>query len=123
MDDPRRFLPLTAQQFHILLALVDDDRHGYAIIKDIAERTRNGVRLGTGTLYTAIARLAALSLVEESPRRAKPAEDDDRRRYYRITPLGRSVLTAETTRLDTLVHHARRKGIRAGASHEPSRSQ
>ena len=85
-DDPRRFLPLSAQQFHILLALTDGHLHGYAIIQDVAGRTGGAVRLGTGTLYTALARLEGLGLVDESDRRAPPAEDVDRRRYYRLTP-------------------------------------
>jgi DNA-binding PadR family transcriptional regulator len=113
MDDPRHFLPLSPQQFHILLALTDGHRHGYGIIQDVAGRTEGAVRLGTGTLYTALARLDGLGLVDESDRRAPPGEDDDRRRYYRLTPLGRAVLTAETERLETLVRHARKKGVTA----------
>jgi DNA-binding PadR family transcriptional regulator len=111
MDDPRRFLPLTPQQFHILLALTDAPLHGYAIIRDIADRTGGSVRLGTGTLYTALARLETLALVEESDRRAAPPQDDERRRYYRLTSVGKAVLRAETQRLETLVRHARRKGF------------
>jgi DNA-binding PadR family transcriptional regulator len=111
MDDPRRFLPLTPQQFHILLALTDGHLHGYAIIRDVADRTDGSLRLGTGTLYTALARLEALALVEESDRRAAASEDDERRRYYRLTSAGRAVLRAETRRLETLVQHARRKGL------------
>ena len=111
MDEPRDFLPLTPQQFHILLALTGAHRHGYGIIRDIAERTDGALRLGTGTLYTALARLVALALVDESERRAPPNEDDDRRRYYRLTPLGRAVLKAETERLEALLRHARDKGI------------
>ena len=111
MDDPRRFLPLSPQQFHILLALTGGHLHGYGIIGDVTERTGGALRLGTGTLYTALARLAALELVDESDRRAPAADDDERRRYYRLTPLGRAVLKAETERLETLVRHARRKGI------------
>jgi DNA-binding PadR family transcriptional regulator len=108
MADPRTFLPLSPQQFHILLALSDQERHGYGIILDIADRTSGALRLGTGTLYTAIARLAALALVADTGR------EDDRRRYYRLTPLGRKVLTAETERLESLVRYARAK--RAGAA-------
>jgi DNA-binding PadR family transcriptional regulator len=111
MDEPRQFLPLTAQQFHILLALTGAHRHGYGIIRDVAERTEGALRLGTGTLYTALARLEALALVDESDRRAPAHEDDDRRRYYRLTPLGRAVLKAETERLEALVRHARARGI------------
>jgi DNA-binding PadR family transcriptional regulator len=111
MDDVSRLLPLTAQQFHILLALTDEHRHGYGIIRDVADRTRGSVRLGTGTLYTALARLEALELVEETAARPRRADDDERRRYYRLTPRGRAVLQAETDRLNALVHEARRKGI------------
>ena len=111
MDDPRRFLPLTPQQFHILLSLTDGHLHGYGMIRDIAARTDGALRLGTGTLYTALARLEALQLVDESDQRAPAESDDERRRYYRLTPLGRAVLKAETERLDTLVRHARAKGI------------
>jgi DNA-binding PadR family transcriptional regulator len=111
MQDVKPFLPLTPQQFHILLALTDGHLHGYAIIRDIAERTDGALRLGTGTLYTALARLEELALVDESDRRAPANEDDQRRRYYRVTPLGRAVLQAEAERLDALVRQARRKGI------------
>ena len=113
MDDPRRFLPLTPQQFHILLALTDGCLHGYAIIGDVSDRTGGALRLGTGTLYTALARLDALTLVEESDRRPPASDDDGRRRYYRLTATGRAVLGAETERLEALVRHARRKGVRA----------
>jgi DNA-binding PadR family transcriptional regulator len=111
IDDARRYLPLSPQQFHILLALTDGHLHGYGIIRDIADRTGGALRLGTGTLYTAVARLESLTLIEESDRRPRAADDDERRRYYRLTPLGRAVLNAETERLDALVRHARRKGI------------
>ena len=111
MQDVNAFLPLTPQQFHILLALTDGHLHGYAIIRDIAERTAGALRLGTGTLYTALARLEELALVDESDRRAPANEDDERRRYYRMTALGRAVLQAEAERLDALVRQARRKGI------------
>ena len=111
MSDPRAFLPLSPQQFHILLALVDGQRHGYGIIRDVEARTDGAVRLGTGTLYTALARLEALALVDEPARRPAAPDDDERRKYYRLTPLGRAVLQAETERLDALVRHARRKGV------------
>ena len=113
MDDVTTYLPLSAQQFQILLALSDGDRHGYGIILEISERTAGTVRLGTGTLYTALARLEALALVDESDERAPAEQDDERRRYYRLTPLGRAVLRAETDRLDALVRHARSRGITA----------
>jgi DNA-binding PadR family transcriptional regulator len=114
MDDPRRFLPLSPQQFHMLLALVEGACHGYGIIQAVERRTAGEVHLGTGTLYTALARLADLGLVEEA---GKP---DARRRVYRLTRLGRAVLHAETARLEALVQHARTSGIRT--SPVPSRS-
>ena len=123
MEDPRRFLPLTPQQFHILLALIDGHLHGYAIIRDVSDRTGGAVRLGTGTLYTALARLETLALVEESSRRLAAAEDDARRRYYRLTETGKAVLRAETERLETLVRHARRTGIKATIPAEWSRAK
>ena len=109
--DARSYLPLSPPQFHILLALADADRHGYGIIREVEERTGGALRLGTGTLYTAVARLGELRLIAESPRRRRADEDDERRIYYRLTPLGRLVLEAETTRLDALVKQARRKGV------------
>ena len=105
--DPAGFLPLSTHQFHILLALTDADRHGYGVIHDVEQRTGGEMRLGTGTLYTAIARLVALGLIGESGRQ------DDRRRYYRLLPLGRAVLQAETRRLETLVRHAQARGVRS----------
>lgn len=110
MRDLQRYLPLSPQQFHILLALTDQDRHGYGLILDIADRTGGEMRLGTGTLYTAIARLAALGFVADS------GKAHERRRYYRITPLGRQVLRAETTRLETLVGLARAKRVPSSGS-------
>ena len=104
--DPLSFLPLSAHQFHILLALTDGDRHGYGVIQDVEQRTGGDMRLGTGTLYTAIARLVALGLIGET-------REDDRRRYYRLLPLGRAVLQAETRRLEALVRHAHARGVRA----------
>jgi DNA-binding PadR family transcriptional regulator len=123
MDDIRRFLPLSPQQFHILLSLVDGARHGYAVIRDVAERTGGSVRIGTGTLYTAIARLEQLALVEESTRRPAADADDERRTYYRLTARGSEVLKAETARLEALVRHARSKGVRPSPRPAWSRSK
>ncbi len=117
MADARQFLPLTPQQFHILLALDAGDRHGYGIILDVAERTEGALRMGTGTLYTAIARLVALGLVADSGR------EDDRRRFYRLTPLGRRVLVAETARLELLVRDAHRLGVRGDGRPASARSR
>jgi DNA-binding PadR family transcriptional regulator len=119
--DGDRFVPLSVPQFHILLALADADRHGYGIILEIAERTSGRLRLGTGTLYTAIAGLAADGFVARAaPRRA---EEDERRRYYRLTPLGRAALEADLARLDAQLRQARRKGLRAAAGHEGDRTR
>ncbi len=104
--DPHAFLPLSPHQFHILLALNARDRHGYGIIQDVDAHTNGELRLGTGTLYTAIGKLADHGLVADAN------ADDDRRRTYRLTALGRAVLRAETTRLDALVRHARAHGIK-----------
>jgi DNA-binding PadR family transcriptional regulator len=108
-DDLSRFLPLSPQQFEILLALTGQDLHGYGIIRDVSERTEGAVRLGTGALYTAIARMVTAGLIRETNRRD---EADARRRYYALTRLGHRTLSAETARLETLVTNARRKGIR-----------
>jgi DNA-binding PadR family transcriptional regulator len=113
-DDPVRFLPLSAHQFHILLALTDADRHGYGVIQDVEQRTGGDMRLGTGTLYTAIARLVALGLISETGR------EDERRRFYRLLPLGRAVLQAETRRLEALVRHAHARGVRTSIAGRPA---
>ena len=110
MPDANSGFPLSPQQFQILLALADDDRHGYGIIAEVADRTGGAVRLGTGPLYTAIGRLAELELIQETPRRD---EDDSRRRYYTLTAAGRLALRHETARLEALLAQARRKGIRS----------
>jgi DNA-binding PadR family transcriptional regulator len=117
MDNPTRFLPLTPQQFHILLSLTDGDCHGYGIILAVGRRTAGEITLGTGTLYTALARLVALDLVVDTDRL------DARRRFYRLTPLGRAVLRAETARLEALVQHAHTLGIRAAHPATPARSR
>lgn len=114
-------LPLTSGVFHILLALADQDRHGYAIILDVAERTEGVVRLGTGTLYTAISRLLDQNLIEESDKRPAEDEDDERRRYYRLTPFGRDVANAEARRLAALLRMARARGITGGAAEARAR--
>jgi DNA-binding PadR family transcriptional regulator len=123
MDDPRRFLPLSTPQFQILLALIDADRHGYGIILDIEARTGGTVRLGTGTLYTALAGLVNNELISESKKRPDPADHDERRKYYALTRLGRTVLEAETARLEAMVRDARRKGVRPSQAPAWSRSK
>lgn len=105
--DPSELLPLTPAMFHVLLALTDGDLHGYAIIKEISTRTDGAVELGTGTLYGIIKRLLADGLALESARRPAAANDDERRRYYRLTPFGRKVVAAELERLEKMVKTAR----------------
>jgi len=105
--DPSQLLPLTPAMFHVLLALADDERHGYAIIKDVETRTDGKVRLSAGTLYGLVKRLLAHGLIEESRRRPPAREDDERRRYYRLTSFGRKVLVAEVERLEQAVEMAR----------------
>jgi DNA-binding PadR family transcriptional regulator len=109
--DPAGELPLTPATFHILLTLADGERHGYAIMREVAERTEDTVRLGPGTLYGSLKRLLDGGLVEESDERADPALDDERRRYYRITAFGLAVARAEARRLDSLLREARRKKL------------
>jgi DNA-binding PadR family transcriptional regulator len=108
---PEAYLPLPPATFQILLALADGDLHGYAIMKGVAARSEGAVRLGPGTLYTALKRLLETGLVEECGERADREGDDERRRYYRLTPVGLSVARAEARRLDALVRAARRKKL------------
>jgi DNA-binding PadR family transcriptional regulator len=111
--DPDDYLPLTPAIAHILLALADGDRHGYAIMQEIERITDGAVRMGPGTLYGTIKRMIASGLLEEADERPDPALDDERRRYYRASALGRAVLEAETARMATLVGAARAKRVRA----------
>ena len=97
--------------YHLLLALVGGERHGYALMQEIAEESGGAVRLGPGTLYGALKRLLELGLVVESGRRRDPELDDERRRYYRLTPLGRRTLEAEAARHARLVELARAKRV------------
>jgi DNA-binding PadR family transcriptional regulator len=97
--------------FHILLALADGDRHGYAIAKEVAERTDHVVRLGPGTLYGTLTRMMDAELIEEAGSAARRTAEDQRRRYYRLTRLGRLVARAEARRLAALVAVARDKAL------------
>jgi len=104
-------LPLPTATFHILLALSDQDRHGYAIIQDVAIRTGGELKLSAGTLYRSIQRMLEQGLIVETRDRPDPDEDDERRRYYRITGLGTAVARAEARRLAELVRMARARGL------------
>ena len=103
-------LPLPPATFHILLALVDEPRHGYAIIQDVEARTGGELRLSAGTLYRSIARMVEQGLIAEVARRRTAAEDE-RRRTYRLTPFGTAVARAEMRRLSQLVRLARARGL------------
>jgi DNA-binding PadR family transcriptional regulator len=106
-----RFLPLTSPMLHTLVALADGDKHGYAILKEIARRTEGSVRLSAGTLYALIKRATVDGLIVESDERPDLSLDDERRRYYRLTPLGRRVAAAEVARLESIVEMARAKKL------------
>ena len=102
--------PLTAAMFNVLITLADGDKHGYAILKEVEEQTAGEVQLSTGTLYGIIKRLLAEGLIVES--RQRPAEDDDqRRRYYRLTDSGRHVAVAEAMRMEKVLARARNKRL------------
>ena len=105
------FGPLTPSMFHVLLALAGDDLHGYAILKEVELRTGGKVRLSTGTLYGIIKRLLNDGLIVELRSRPAESEDDERRRYYRLTPQGRQVATAEAERMDEILSVARSRNL------------
>ena len=101
--------------FHILLALADEERHGYGIMQDVARQTNDALQLGPGTLYGCLKRMLAAGLVEESDERPDMELDDQRRRYYRMTALGRSTVRAEASRLAGAVSAAKAKlGLAGG---------
>jgi DNA-binding PadR family transcriptional regulator len=110
-DDVDALLPLPPATFHILMAVADQDRHGYAIIQEVASRTDDAVRLSAGTLYRSLQRMLEQGLIDETGERPAPDEDDERRRYYRITTFGTAVARAEARRLSDLVRLARASGF------------
>ena len=101
------YLPLTPAVFHVLLALAGGDKHGYAIMKDVAQRTEGNVRLSAGTLYGIINRLLGDGMIVETRDRPSPALDDQRRRYYRLTAFGREVAIADADRMEKVIAMAR----------------
>lgn len=109
-------LPLTPAVFHILLALADGERHGYAIMQEVIQSTGGRIKMGPGTLYGTIKRLLEARLVEESDERPDPALDDERRRYYQLTGLGRRLVKAEAERLAALVKLAQGKRLIGGTA-------
>jgi DNA-binding PadR family transcriptional regulator len=110
-NDIQSHLPVTPAMFQILLALADGEKHGYAILKEVAQRTLNKVRLSAGTLYGNLARLESSGLIAESQKRPETRFDDERRRYYRLTEFGREVAVAEAHRMDEALGQARAKKL------------
>jgi DNA-binding PadR family transcriptional regulator len=102
---------LSRDTFHILVALAECDRHGYSILQEIEERTRGDVRLSPSTLYSAIKRLLAEGLIQELDERPDPQHDDERRRYYRLTPAGKRAAIEEARKLQKLLADARATGL------------
>lgn len=109
--DVTSYLPLTSVSFEILLALADSERHGYAVMQEVEHRTGGSISLRPGTLYRAINRLLEAGLIEESEIRPAGDADDERRRYYRLSRLGRNVASAEAARLAAAVESARDKKL------------
>jgi DNA-binding PadR family transcriptional regulator len=108
-EDLRSFLPLSPAILHILLSLAGEDRHGYGIMLEVARQSEGRYKLGPGTLYDNLQRLVNQGMVEEAPRPTgtSSANDDPRRRYYRLTPFGRDVLGADIARLEAVVREAK----------------
>ena len=111
VQEPEEFLPLTPAVFNILLALADGERHGYGIMLEVEANTNSQVQMGPGTLYGSIKRMHKSNLIEESDERADPQMDDQRRRYYRLTDLGRRTLRMEAERLASQIRVARAKNL------------
>jgi DNA-binding PadR family transcriptional regulator len=111
---PEALLPLTPTVFHILLALADGQKHGYAIMQEVEARTAGAMRMGPGTLYGSIQRMLKDGLIVEAQERTAPVHGEERRRYYRLTEFGQRVLQAEARRLEQLVHLAKSKQILPG---------
>ena len=110
-EPPEAAVDLTPAMFQVLLALGEDEMHGYAILKEVAEQTNGHVRLSTGTLYAMIKRMLSDGIIVECRNRPPAEEDDQRRRYYRMTPLGRQVATAEVERMEQIIATARQKHL------------
>jgi DNA-binding PadR family transcriptional regulator len=114
MPKPEDLLPLTPAVLHILLALADGEKHGYAIMQEAEKISHGQVTMGPGTLYGSIKRMLQMGLIVEAEQRAEPGQDDERRRYYRLSDFGSRVLEAETRRLELLLAALHRKPILRG---------
>src|SRR5687767_9513956 len=113
-QDPSEFVPLPTATFHILLALREEEKHGYAIMRDVESMSDGAVKIGPGTMYGSIKRMLASGLIEESDERPDPEMDDERRRYYRCTGLGAQVCQVEVERLTKLLKNAFPRGVVPG---------
>jgi len=111
LQNPEEMLPLTPAVFNILLALADGEKHGYGIMQEVETNTKGQVLMGPGTLYGSIKRMLQADLIAESDERADPEMDDQRRKYYKLTNLGRRVLSMEAERLASQVMIARAKNV------------
>lgn len=111
VNEPEEMLPLSPSQLHILLALADGEKHGYAVMREVGSMTDGEVTMGPGTLYGAVKKMVNAGLIEETDERPDPEMDDERRRYYLTTGFGSRVLEAETARLERLVQTARSKQV------------
>jgi DNA-binding PadR family transcriptional regulator len=111
LQNPEEFRPLTPAVFNILLALADSEKHGYGIMLEVEANTNGQVLMGPGTLYGSIKRMLKAGLIEESDERTDPEMDDQRRRYYRLTDLGRRILSMEAERLASQVMIAKSKNV------------
>ena len=120
--DPNPLLPLTPAGFHILLALADGEKHGYAVMQEVAKRSQGKVHLGPGTLYGSIKRMLSEGLIEESDERPDPELDVERRRYYRLSDIGLRVTRAEAQRLAQIVQVAQQRRLLPGWSQLEARS-
>ena len=116
LPDPTSHLPLTPAVFHILLALADGEKHGYAIMQEVETATAGQVSMGPGTLYGSIKRMLKAGLIAETDERPDPALDDSRRRYYELSGYGRRVLAAEVARLENALRLAEQKHVLGGAA-------
>ena len=116
MTELRGIKPLTSSFFYILLALVDEPRHGLGIAAEVERRTDGAVLMGPGTLYNSIKKLLEQKLISETRSRPAPDEDDPRRRYYQITKAGRTALQAEASKLERVLRAAREKHVLSDSS-------
>jgi DNA-binding PadR family transcriptional regulator len=119
----RDLLPLSPLVLHVLLSLADGDKHGYAIIKEVRRRTDGEVEIGASSLYAVLKRALADGLVDETDERPDPALDDERRRYYRLTRLGRDVVVGELNRLESVLAQGRAKRLVFGRRAAPARTR